>query len=150
MPHRAVSRRRGNSALPERSGDCARRAYRTGCEYAPHHHGDGELRAQLVWQAICWLAQLIEHDVLALALLVVVAAPVGGTPGTTHVVWQVAACALQTIMQFVVVEVCARRMPRADAAPVSAALASMAMKIANRTADRRMTALPAPTMSESS
>ena len=109
------------------------------------------MRAQLIWQAICWFAQLIEHDVLALALLLVVAAPVGGTPGTTHVVWQVAACALQTIMQFVVVEVCARRIaPRADAAPVSAALASTAMKIANRTADRRMTALPAPTMPGSS
>jgi len=29
--------------------------------------------------------------VLAVALLVVVAAPVGGVPGTTHAVWQLAA-----------------------------------------------------------
>ena len=46
-----------------------------------------------------------------MALLVVVAALVGGVPGTTHAVWQLAACALHTIMQFVVVEVCASRMP---------------------------------------
>jgi hypothetical protein len=38
-------------------------------------------------------------------LLPVVAAPVGGVPGTRHVVWQVAACELQAIMQFVTVEV---------------------------------------------
>jgi hypothetical protein len=32
-----------------------------------------------------------EHDVLTFALLVVVAAPVGGVPGMTHVVMQFAA-----------------------------------------------------------
>jgi hypothetical protein len=42
-------------------------------------------------------------------LLVVVAALVGAVPGTTQAVWQVAACELQAIMQFVTVEVCARR-----------------------------------------
>jgi hypothetical protein len=47
--------------------------------------------------------------VLAVALLVAVAAPVGGVPGTRHVVWQFAAWELQLIMQFVVVELCARR-----------------------------------------
>jgi hypothetical protein len=30
-----------------------------------------------------------KHDELALALLVVVAAPVGGVPGTIHADWQV-------------------------------------------------------------
>ena len=56
---------------------------------------------------------------LAVALLVVVAAPVGGVPGTTQAVWHVAAWELQVIMQFVVVEVCASRIfPRAADAPV--------------------------------
>jgi hypothetical protein len=50
-----------------------------------------------------------------LALLVVVAAPVGAVPGTTQVTWQFAACALQSIMQFVTVEVCARRIFPAEA-----------------------------------
>jgi hypothetical protein len=45
--------------------------------------------------------------VLAVALLVVVAAAVGGVPGTTQMVRQFAAAALQIIMQFVTVEVCA-------------------------------------------
>jgi hypothetical protein len=44
-----------------------------------------------------------------LALLPVVAAPVGGVPGIRHVVWQLAACELHTIMQLVTVEVCAMR-----------------------------------------
>jgi hypothetical protein len=35
--------------------------------------------------------QLIRHDALALALLVVVAAPVGAVPGTTQAAWHVAA-----------------------------------------------------------
>src|SRR5947208_1702735 len=39
----------------------------------------------------------------------VVAAPVGGVPGTRQVVWQVAACELHAIMQFVTIELCARR-----------------------------------------
>jgi hypothetical protein len=45
----------------------------------------------------------------AVALLVVVAEAVGGVPGTTHPVRQFAAWALQFIMQFVTVEVCASR-----------------------------------------
>jgi hypothetical protein len=49
------------------------------------------------------------QDVLAVALLVVVAAPVAGVPGTRHVVWQFAAWELQIIMQLVTVELCARR-----------------------------------------
>jgi len=47
--------------------------------------------------------------VLALALLVEVAAPVGGVPGTTQFDWHAADCALQSIIQFVVVELCASR-----------------------------------------
>ena len=69
-----------------------------------------------VWQVSCWLEQLIRHDALEVALLVVVAASVDAVPGTTQADWQVAACELQAIMQFVVVEVCARRIfPPADA-----------------------------------
>jgi hypothetical protein len=52
---------------------------------------------------------LLKHDWLAVALLVVVAAPVGAVPGTTQAAWQVAACELQLIMQLVVVDDCARR-----------------------------------------
>lgn len=48
---------------------------------------------------------------LALALLVVVAAPVGGVPGTTQSVWHSACCELQVSMQLVVVDVCANRSP---------------------------------------
>jgi hypothetical protein len=44
-----------------------------------------------------------------LALLPVVAAPVGCEPGMMHVVWQLAAWELHNIMQFVTFEVCARR-----------------------------------------
>lgn len=63
----------------------------------------------MVWQASWVLEQLLRHDTLAVALLVVVAAPVGAVPGTTHDDWQVAACELQAIMQLVVVDDCARR-----------------------------------------
>jgi hypothetical protein len=52
---------------------------------------------------------LLRQDGLAVALLVVVAAPVGAVPGTTHAVWQLAALVLQVIMQLVTVEVCASR-----------------------------------------
>ena len=38
---------------------------------------------------------------LLLALLLAVAAPVGGVPGIKHVVWQDAACELHPIMQLV-------------------------------------------------
>jgi hypothetical protein len=57
----------------------------------------------------CSVEQLIRHEPLAVALLSVVAAPLGGEPGTTQAAWQVAAAALQLIMQLVVVEVCAKR-----------------------------------------
>jgi len=42
------------------------------------------MRAQVVWQESSWLAQLLRHETLAVALLVVVAAPSGGVPGTTQ------------------------------------------------------------------
>jgi hypothetical protein len=48
-----------------------------------------------------------------LALLPVVAAPVGCEPGMMHVVWQLAAWELHNIMQFVTFEVCARRIREA-------------------------------------
>jgi hypothetical protein len=57
----------------------------------------------------CCVEQLIRQDALAVVLLPVVAAPVEGEPGTTQAAWQVAAVALQLIMQAVVVEVCASR-----------------------------------------
>ncbi len=53
--------------------------------------------------------QLLKQETLAVALLVVVAAPVGAVPGTTQALWQLAACELQLIMQSVVVELCANR-----------------------------------------
>jgi len=45
--------------------------------------------------------------VFAVALLVVVAAVVGGVPGMRQLLWQAAACALQIIMQVVTAELCA-------------------------------------------
>ena len=75
----------------------------------------------------CWVEQVIKHDVLAVALLPVVAAPLGGEPGTTQPAWQVAAVALQLIMQAVVVELCARRsdlLLLAAAAPAPITVAS--------------------------
>jgi hypothetical protein len=66
-------------------------------------------------------------------------------PGTTQAVWQVAACELQVIMQFVTVEVCAKRIfPPADASAAEPAIATMA----NKTAKHRMlasTGLQSPT-----
>jgi hypothetical protein len=59
-----------------------------------------------------------------LALLPVVAAPIGSVPGTRQVVWQVAACELQAIMQAVTVELCARR-SRAPACAVELQIASV-------------------------
>lgn len=80
------------------------------------------------------------QDVLALALLVVVAAPRGGVPGMTQLVWQFAACELQSIMQFVVVDVCASRIfAAADAAAPSPSAAATSKMTANTIADRRMT-----------
>jgi len=54
--------------------------------------------------------------VLLLALLLAVAAPVGGVPGIKHVVWQDAACELHPIMQLVTFEVCATRILAAASA----------------------------------
>src|SRR5580704_17119816 len=85
------------------------------------------------------------HDVLAVGLepglwactIAVDVGPTGGAPGTKQVVWQVAACALHVIMQFVVVEVCAKRI----FSPADAALAKPATATtANRTAKHRMAA----------
>ncbi len=53
------------------------------------------------------MLQFKKHIVLAVALLVVVAAAEGGVPGTTQAVWQLAAWALQVIMQVVAADVCA-------------------------------------------
>ena len=85
------------------------------------------------------------HDVLAVGLgpgvwacaIVDVVEPTAGAGGKKQVVWQVAACALQVIMQFVVVEDCAKRIfSPADAAPAKPATATTA----NRTAKHRMAA----------
>jgi hypothetical protein len=91
----------------------------------------------VVWHASSSVEQLSRHDELALELLVAVAAPVGAVPGTVQDAWQLACCELQLIMQFVVVEVCARRIfapaetPSADPRIASAA---------NKTANLRMCA----------
>jgi hypothetical protein len=77
----------------------------------------------------CCVEQLSKHDVLAFALLVAVAAPVGGVPGTTQPDWHVAACELQIIMQFVVIEVCANRVFPANALLPGPTIASTAKKI---------------------
>jgi hypothetical protein len=70
---------------------------------------EGDIRAQLVWQASCWLVQLLRQEALAAVLLVVaVDVPDDVLPGTTHDVWQLAPCELHVIMQLVVIEVCAR------------------------------------------
>jgi hypothetical protein len=60
-----------------------------------------------------------------------------GGAGTTHVVWHVAAWALQVIMQLVTVEVCASRiLPSANA--WCAAAASIAAAARRRIAKLRM------------
>jgi len=85
------------------------------------------------------------HDVLAVGLepgdcacaIVDDVEPIDGADGTKQAAWHVAACALQVIMQFVVVEVCARRIfSPADASLTKPAAATTA----NRTAQHRMTA----------
>lgn len=76
-----------------------------------------------------------------MALPVVVAAPVGALPGTTQPVWQVAACELQAIMQFVTVEVCANRIVAAKALPPNPSTPT-ANPNANSIAHRRMTTFP--------
>ena len=87
--------------------------------------------------------QFMVHDVLAVGLGpgvcagMIVVEPIGGAGGKKQVVWHVAACALQVIMQFVVVEVCAKRI----FSPADASLAKPATATtANRTAKHRMTA----------
>lgn len=88
------------------------------------------------------LAQLIAHDVLAVGLgpgagvmVLVTVDPTGCDGGTKQVVWHKAACELQVIMQFVVVEVCASRMTL----PASAASAApQTAKTVNETAKPRM------------
>ena len=85
------------------------------------------------------------HDVLAVGLepgawacaIADVVEPTDGAGGTKQAAWHVAACALHVIMQFVVVEVCAKRI-------FSLAHASLAKPAtattANRTAKRCMAA----------
>src|SRR5580698_3280179 len=85
------------------------------------------------------------HDVLDVALgpelwawaIADVVEPRAGAGGTKQAAWHVAACALHVIMQFVVVEDCAKRifLP-ADASPTKPAIAATA----NRTAQHRMVA----------
>jgi hypothetical protein len=76
--------------------------------------------------------QLSRHDELALALLVVVAAPVGAVPGSVQDAWQLACCELHVIIQFVVVEVCARRIFAPAIAPLpNPRIANAAIKTAN-------------------
>lgn len=77
---------------------------------------------------------------LTLALLVVVAAPVGAAPGTTQPVWQAAAWELQVIMQLVTAELCAKRiLGGAGSAPAVEMSASTPSKIrANSGLGRRM------------
>jgi hypothetical protein len=81
----------------------------------------------VVWHVVCWVEQLSRHDVLAVALLVAVAAPVGGIPGTTQFEAHIAAWELQVIMQFVVIELCASRIrPSADAPDPNPTMANAA------------------------
>jgi hypothetical protein len=104
--------------------------------------GDGDTFAQIVWQVICVVVQFMVHEVLAVELAPVVVVvdvvePLDELDGTRQVLWQVAACALQSIMQFVSVELCARRIfPSADAPPAKASIANTA----NTTANHCMTA----------
>lgn len=80
-----------------------------------------------------------------MALLVVVAAPVGAVPGTRQLDWHAAACELHVIMQVVTAEVCASRIfPVADATLANPTLAELIDKTASKTAKRRMSASPKP------
>ena len=85
------------------------------------------------------------HDVLDVELgpgdwacaIAVVVEPTDGAGGTKQAAWHVAACELQTIMQVVVAEVCAKRI----FAPADASLAKPpTATTANRTAKNRMAA----------
>jgi hypothetical protein len=94
-----------------------------------------------VWHAICCVVQFSWQLVLTLALLVVVAAPVGAVPGTRHVVWHVAAWELHVIMQLVTVDVCASRIfPAALAASIVSAVAAPRAKTQSSSINRRMIA----------
>jgi hypothetical protein len=96
-----------------------------------------------VWHAICCVVQFNWQLVFTLALLVVVAAPVGGVPGIRHVVSHDAACELHVIMQLVTVEVCANRIfPAALATPVVSTVAAPSAKTKSSVTDRRMIASP--------
>jgi hypothetical protein len=90
------------------------------------------------------LAVGLEPGVWACAIVVVVE-PTAGAGGTKQAVWHVAACALQVIMQFVVVEDCAKRI----FLPADPSLAKpTTATTANRTAQHRMaasTGLQSPT-----
>jgi hypothetical protein len=78
------------------------------------------------------------------ALLVAVAAPVGGVPGTRHVVRQVAAWELHVIMQFVSDEDCASRiLPPANTVVAEAPTAQPISTIAKRLVRRRIDCLRA-------
>jgi hypothetical protein len=80
--------------------------------------------------------------VLTFALLVNVAAPADGVPGTTQVVWHAAACELHSIMHAVTAEVCAKRIFLASAVPPKAFTAQPTAKNRTRVDNRRMTASP--------
>jgi hypothetical protein len=103
--------------------------------------GEGDTFAQVVWQVICVVEQFMVHEVLAVELAPVVVVdvvePLDELDGTKQALWQVADCELQSIMQFVSVELCARRIfPSAVAPPANASIANTA----NTTANHRMTA----------
>jgi hypothetical protein len=66
--------------------------------------------------------QFKRHAAPAVALLVVVAAVVGGVPGTTHADWHMDPWELHAIMQAVTVEVWASRIGSAANAPSAVAV----------------------------
>jgi hypothetical protein len=81
------------------------------------------------------------------ALLPVVAAPVGVVPGMRHVVWQDAACELHAIMQLVTIEVCATRiLPAASAVERQSAIANPAAKSKRAIPPRRMVHVLSPSI----
>jgi hypothetical protein len=103
--------------------------------------GDGDTLAQVVWQVICVVVQFMMHEVLAVGLAFEIA--VVAADGSRQVLWQLAACELHSIMQFVTVELCARRiLPSANTPPAKVSIANKASiaNTANTTANHRMTA----------
>ena len=103
-------------------------------------------RDSITAKAIFWRrssdVQFMTHDVLDVGLgpgvwacaIADVVEPTAGAGGTKQAAWHVAACALQVIMHFLVVEDCAKRI----FSPADAALAKPATATANRTAKHRM------------